>query len=228
MKKEAEKLLLTMSDYIKSNTLLDDITSRILLEYIEQILTIEQNETKVGKFDFYSFASKDKLRPAMMGIYHKDGYRYSTDAHALIRVKAEYNETLEGKILFKDGTIKELHVPNYNNVIPDITKRESMEIDLSDITKYDAETKTHKKIYGKNAIIVFKHPDGNYYTYDLYVKCLRACKEYGVTNMFYSPNAKNLLLFHNDVCDIILTPMRVPDNVETNREEYDYVKIYTI
>lgn len=228
MKKEAEKLLLAMSNDIKSNTLLDDITSGTLLKYIEQILTIEDNETKVGKLDLYSFASKDKLRlEAMMGIYHKNGYKYSTDAYALIRVKAEYNESLEGKILFKDGTIKELHVPDYNRCIPDITKRKSMEIDLSDMTKYSAETKAHKKIYGKNAIIVFKHPDGNYYTYDLYVKCLRACKENGVTNMFYSPNTKNLLAFHNEICDIVLMPFNMPNNIETSNE-YDYVKIYTI
>ena len=216
-----------MSNDIKSNTLLDDITSGTLLKYIEQILTIEESETKIGKFDIYSFVSKDKLRPAMQGIYHKDGYKFATNAHLLIKVKSNYDEKLEKHLLFKDGkTDSEIRVPNYDCVIPKYYEREEIDIDFS-ITKYDAEVKAHKKLYGKNALSILKHPDGNYYTYDFYVKCLSACKANGVTKMYIARNQKRILLFHNDVCDIILTQYNAPEDI-TDKEKYPYIKIFEI
>lgn len=58
---------------------IDQSSKDMLRNRLVRILACEANNAKCGKVDLYKFTSKDKLRPALNGIYHKGGKVYATD-----------------------------------------------------------------------------------------------------------------------------------------------------
>ncbi len=89
----------------------------------------------------FRFTGNDDLRPAMKGVYHKGGYIYATDGHVLLKMKADYPKSREGKILDKnmqpvksDGQII-TKFPNAEAVIPDSRKMDLRKVNVNDIEK---------------------------------------------------------------------------------------------
>lgn len=71
------------------------------------------------KLDLYKFVGrKNDLRPALSGVYYKDGLAYSTDAHAAVVVKDNYPKNYEGKIIRKDGSIVNAKPLNFSVIWP--------------------------------------------------------------------------------------------------------------
>ena len=146
-----------------------------------QILRIEQSQAK-GKFDYYKFVSKDKIRPIMTGVFHDSGFKVASDCHILVAIKDEYDVSeLEGKVVGKDGAFIEGKYPNWRAVIPDLTVREKKtETVKINFTKWDeimATWKAEKKVGDeKRAVKV-----GNaYYQVELFNLLILALKRLGV------------------------------------------------
>ena len=111
------------------------------------------------------FVGNDKLRPAMTGVYHKGGYIYATDSHKMLKAKADYPKSREGKILDKnmrqitsDGQIVTKY-PNADAVIPDLQKMDEFVIDVKAIENALLKVNRPKK-NGDNAKKIVVYPEG--------------------------------------------------------------------
>ena len=91
-----------------------DLNNSNLTKYI----CYENLKPKNYKKDIHDFCGNDKERPAMMGVFHDQGYIIATDARILIKEKTSYIESFEGKIVDKKNITIDAHFPNYNAVIP--------------------------------------------------------------------------------------------------------------
>lgn len=110
------------------------------------------------------FVGNDKLRPAMTGVYHKGGYIYATDALKILKAKADYPKSREGKILDKnmqpitsDGQIVNKY-PNADAVIPDLKKMDEFVIDVKAVENALSKVTRPKK--GDNSKKIVMYPEG--------------------------------------------------------------------
>lgn len=127
----------------------------------------KSNEVKVNLKALEKIASKDSLRPSLLGIYVAKGEYVATDGHKLVVIKADTPEEHHGKILapskplkkmlsfLKDGYIDGVF-PNYKSIIPAYPlKSDSINIDeilekLKPELKKDSNTEIlSQKIYFK-------------------------------------------------------------------------------
>lgn len=77
-------------------------------EMIQQVIRAEaMTQAKAGKFNIYNYVAKDKIRPAMNGVFHDNGNKVASDCHILIAIKEDYPAEYEGAVLLKDGSYVE-------------------------------------------------------------------------------------------------------------------------
>lgn len=81
---------------VQQNKLINDLQAICRMES-------EAEKAKVSKFNIYNYVAKDKMRPAMEGVFHDNGHRVASDSHILVVVNEQYAESYEGKIIGKDG-----------------------------------------------------------------------------------------------------------------------------
>ena len=110
--------------------------------------------------DFFKFASKDKNRLFMTGVYHDGGYKIATDARILVMAKADYPAENEGVLLDKAG--EEIFdvdekgkkykavFPKYKRAIPDLSEMHVTDFDFkqvqADLKATNALLKIHNKV----------------------------------------------------------------------------------
>lgn len=75
MKKETEKMVIELNKEVEfmaiNQSIKDMLRNRLMC-----ILACETNNAKCGKVDLYKYVDKDKNRPIMHGVFHKDGKPY--------------------------------------------------------------------------------------------------------------------------------------------------------
>lgn len=98
------------------------------------------------ELDFYKYVSSDKARTFMQGVYHKDGYKYATDGKVAIKIKADYPEKFEDKIVSAELTYIDGNFPKVQKVIPEMSDMEEM-TDLSPNQVLVKEFKALKQIF---------------------------------------------------------------------------------
>lgn len=150
MKKETENKIIELHKMVEGFSM-DDHQKCFIRDMINEILACEANDRKVGKVDLYKFTSKDKLRPALNGIYHKGGKVYATDAHILCRISRTYDEANEGKVIDKTGKEIDGRFPNADAVIPNTEGWTAISADFDKINEARKTWTAHKKLYKKNA-----------------------------------------------------------------------------
>lgn len=101
---------------------------------------------KKSKFNPYNYVSKDKLRPAMAGVFHSYGYKVATNTHVLIAYRDDYNDDLESKIVNKKGVIIDARYPNWKTVVPTDDDLQYFDLDTSKMTAILAKYKLDKKV----------------------------------------------------------------------------------
>lgn len=73
------------------------------------------------KLNFYKYVYQGgKEREFMRGVYHKDGFKFATDGKVAIKIKSDYPEEFEDKIISKEQTVIDGRFPNVAKVIPDM------------------------------------------------------------------------------------------------------------
>lgn len=209
MKKESIDKLQTI--YTK----LMQIEETTLAEMITEVVRAETTVTKVGKFSFFDFASKEKNYEFMQGVYHDDGFKVASDGRILIAIREEYNKDFEGKILAKDGSFIEGRYPKWRSVIPQ-EEGEFYEIDESKFTEQLAKIRAEYKMQYVKA----KRWDsswvvkigGAYYSAEYFAKVLTAMKYIGITKVQLVGNDAKILLHKSDDAILILMPRYVTEN----------------
>lgn len=136
----------------------------------------------------YDFCAKDNLRPALTGVYHKNGYKYATDAFILCKMKQDYAPELEGHVVLRDGSIlskdRYASVSNYDAVLPrKLDDYVSVKIDFAQLQQWGKEAKLHKKTYGKDSVqLVYVYQDHSF-RIEYLIRVAAAMKELGTTEL---------------------------------------------
>lgn len=212
MKKETLNKIEELRNYFNYLSALDFETQKVIQSKLDEIIICEMNEQKIGKFNLYDFCAKDNLRPAMVGVYHKDGYKYATDSYILCKLKQDYKPELEDNIVLKDGSILPKHeytrVLNYNAVIPySLDGYESIKIDFAQLQQWNKEAKLHKKTYGKNSVqLVDVYRDHNF-KIEYLTKVATAMKELGTNELYvHSTDRVRAAVVKTEQATILIMP----------------------
>lgn len=72
MKAESLKAMQNLIENVECNVK-DEQLAKYLKDEFTRIIGIESPQSSNPKFDFYKYAGKDKLRPAVCGIFHDKG-----------------------------------------------------------------------------------------------------------------------------------------------------------
>jgi hypothetical protein len=150
MKKETEKMIIELNKEVEfmaiNQSIKDMLRNRLMC-----ILACETNNAKCGKVDLYKYVDKDKNRPIMHGVFHKDGKVYASDGRILCRLSRTYDEANEGKVIEKTGKEIEGRYPNADSVIPNTEGWKAIPADFDKINEARKTWEAHKKLYKKNA-----------------------------------------------------------------------------
>lgn len=211
MKKETEKKLLELREKLIYNG-----GEPLWVKMIDEALVCESTDVKLGKLDLFDLCEKDDLRPAFMGIAHLNGYRYATDTYILLKLKSDYPNEFEGRVLLKDGSLlPEQNLPKYDSVIPPITKEHSaITLNFDKLAEILKRAKVHKKAYKKvhSAVVEFNNTWVDLYLFEKFAKVM---KEYNITE-FYFKNPSAPIVINTDKVAVILMPMQKREKVEDN------------
>lgn len=150
MKKETEKMIIELNKEVEFMNI-DQSSKDILQNRLMCILACEANDVKCGKVDLYKYVDKDKNRPIMHGVFHKDGKVYASDGRILCRLSRTYDEANEGKVIDKTGKEIEGRYPNADAVIPNTEGWKAIPADFDKINEARKTWTAHKKLYKKNA-----------------------------------------------------------------------------
>lgn len=164
----------------------DEQLAKYLKDEFTRIIRIESPQSSNPKFDFYKYAGKDKLRPAMCGIFHDKGQKVVTNANILIAKKEDYPEEYEGKILGKDGKFIEGKFPNYESVFPDLKKSAytEHEVNFEAFADFVLQIKVEAKLRGCNTSFAFVQIGGYYFKFQLFQLLVSYMKEIGAKTIW--------------------------------------------
>ena len=151
-----------------------------------RIIRIESPQSSNPKFDFYKYASKDDMRPAMCGIFHDKGQKVVSNVHILIAKKEDYPEEYEGKILGRDGRFIEGKFPNYESVFPNLKKSAytEHEVNFEAFADFVLQTKATAKLRGSDTSFAFVEIGGCYFRLDLFQLLVSYMKEIGAKTIW--------------------------------------------
>ena len=179
----------------------------------EEFMDIMRVETAgvSNKFNWFDYTSKDGLRPVMNGIFHDNGEKVATDSHILVVMKEDYPEDYEGKILMKDGELKDQErvgrFPNWKCVMPESTEgRTPVKID------FDRADKIFKDIRVKcrfDKLSVWKVKVGGVlYNWELLQRMFKFMRYIGTDVMWNDEKSIRAGYVENGGNRAILMPMR--------------------
>lgn len=220
MKKETMLKIYDLRDFVKSRETVNEREQ--IISKINEILACEMNEQKIGKFDFYEICAP-KEREVYAGVAHLNGYKYATDSRMLVKVKAEYPQELEGKMVLKDGSFTPEYVkfPNYDSVIPNIDGWKEFRVDFNEFVESEKlaniHWKEHKKDPSYRAIVILN--EEIQLSYWKFEKVLKLMKELNADVVYYNNNQRPIVVKAKDsVC--LLMPLRPQENFEESHFVY--------
>lgn len=204
MKKETEKMIIELNNEVEFMDI-NQSSKDMLRNRLMCILACEANDAKCGKVDLYKYVGKDKNRPIMRGVFHKDGKVYASDGRILCRLSRTYDEANEDKVIDKTGKEIDGRYPNADSVIPNTEGWKSIPADFDKINEARKTWTAHKKLYKKNAKGYFII--GNQ---EVAMDCLfmmaDLMMELGINEFLQSENKCRPLTARDNDNDIILMP----------------------
>lgn len=164
----------------------DEQLAKYLKDEFTRIIRIESPQSSNPKFDFYKYASKEAIRPALCGIFHDKGQKVASDTHILIAKKEDYPEEFEGKILGKDGNFIEAKFPNYESVFPNLKKSAytEHEVNFEAFADFVLQTKATAKLRGCDTSFAFVQIGGYYFRLDSFQLLVSYMKEIGAKTIW--------------------------------------------
>lgn len=146
MKEQSLKTIQSLIDTISYG----EVNKELIVEKLMNIVRLETPQAKGSKFDIFKFTSKDDLRPIMTGVFHDKGNKVASDSHILAVIKEDYDESLEGQVVMKDGSLYKTATqsfgskyPNYQSIYSDNGER--IKIDFAKVTEAYNAYKANKK-----------------------------------------------------------------------------------
>lgn len=185
MKPESLKAMQNLIANVEYNVK-DEQLAKYLKDEFTRIIRIESPQSSNPKFDFYKYAEKDDMRPAMCGIFHDKGQKVVSDGHILIAKKEDYPEEYEGKILGKDGNFIDGKFPNYESVFPNLKKNAytEHEVDFGAFADFVLQTKATAKLRGSDTSFAFVQIGGCFFKLQFFQLLVSYMKEIGAKTVW--------------------------------------------
>lgn len=220
MKKETMLKLYDLKNFVKEREAVNEREQ--IIARINEILICEMNEQKIGKFDLYELCAP-KDREAYAGVAHLNGYKYATDGGMLAKIKTEYPQELEGRMVLKNGSFAPEYVrfPRYDSVIPNTDGWKEFKVDFSEFAESkklaNAHWKEHKKDPSYRAIVILN--EEIQLSYWKFEKLLKLMKELNTDVVYYINNTRAIVVKEKDsVC--LLMPLLPRENFEESHFVY--------
>lgn len=182
-----------------------------------------------SKFNLYDFCAKDPLRPVMEGIYHDKGFKVASDSKLLMMLKEEYDESLEGKIIDRNGNEVEGRYPRYEKVMPTYHAEEYKTHHIDFDSFYDQLKEIRTKVYsdcGKKKQWVDEmvvNIGDTYLSADLFDKFIGFMKYIGTDEIYIKSPDRAVLTFVGESKAIMMP--RFPEDYKNNPDEYYIIKL---
>ena len=140
------------------------------------------------KLNLYNYVGKDKNKPMLHGVFHEEGYQVVTDGSIMVRIKSDYPDAYEMKVVGKKGEIISESYANYKAVIrchlsKDLDKYplesdflQSLKSDFKEWKKQKGVTK--REVYGS-----YTFENGAIVEIGKFILFLEAAKALGATEL---------------------------------------------
>lgn len=154
------------------------------------------------KLNLYNYVSKDKNKPILHGVFHEEGYQIATDGQIMVKVKSDYPDAHEKKVLDKKGEILDIlwldrPYVNYQAVIKSHLGRDldiyPLESDFLQSLKSDfKEWKKQRKITKREVYGSYTFENGAVVEIGSFILFLEAAKALGATELLVHSGEFNM------------------------------------
>ena len=193
-------------------------------ELIEAIIRIESEPKTKSKFKIWDYVSDDDLRQAMCHVYHDSGFKVASDGHILIAIKEDYDPSLEGRLMLKNGTLapeNEYRYPRWRDVIPntELMIMVPVKLDFEKIKGFEADFKAKMKAENrKYAITAVRVAKNCWFKLEYLVKLAKVMEHIGTDTLMVNPDGRRAALTSSDKGKALLMPIVCPENAEFRYE----------
>lgn len=193
-------------------------------ELIEAIIRIESEPKTKSKFKIWDYVSDDAIRPVMCHVYHDNGFKVASDSHILVAVKEDYDPSLEGRLMLKNGTLapeNEYRYPRWRDVIPNTELMEmvSVKIDFDKLKGFEADFKAKMKAENrKYATTAVRVAENCWFKLEYLVKMAKVMEHIGTDTLMVNADGRRAALASTDMGKAILMPILGYDDAEFKYE----------
>jgi hypothetical protein len=186
-------------------------------EIIESIIRIESETKSKEKFNLWDYAMKDTLNNVLGCIFYDNGYKVATNGFILAVLKEEYDSTLDGRLMKKDGTFyTDGKYPNWTRVIQSING-DTIRIDFSKIMEFERDYKVKKKL-NKNLEGIIKIST-HYFRLDLIIKSVKFMEYVGTDEFIINPSGVACAVKGDN--RLVVMPLTVNFSIDDNCVLYE-------
>lgn len=192
-------------------------------ELIEAIIRIESEPKTKSKFKIWDYVSDDALRPAMCHVYHDSGFKVASDGHILIAVKEDYDPSLEGRLMLKNGTLaseNEYRYPRWRDVIPntELMIMVPAKIDFDKLKGFESDFKAKIKAADRKYATTAVRVGTCWFKLEYLVKMAKVMEHIGTDTLMVNADGKRAALASNDKGKALLMPILGYDTAEFKYE----------
>lgn len=193
-------------------------------ELIEAIIRIESEPKTKSKFKIWDYVSDDDLRPGLRHVCHDGGFKVASNGHVLVAVKEDYDPSLEGRLMLKNGTLapeNEYRYPKWREVIPntELMRMVSVKIDFDKLKGFEADFKAKMKAENrKYAITAVRVTENCWFKLEYLVKIARAMQHIGTDTLMVNADGRRAALASTDKGKALLMPILGYDEAEFKYE----------
>ena len=150
------------------------------------------------KLNLYNYVSSDKNKPILRGVFHEDGYQIATDGDIMVKVKSDYPDAHEKKVLDRKGEIINIPYVNYQAVIKSLLGRDldryPLESDFLQSLKSDfKEWKKQKGVTKREVYGSYTFENGAVVEIGKFILFLEAAKALGATELLVGSGNFNMV-----------------------------------
>ena len=220
MKAETKKEFDALVKYVNTTDKCGDtLDTNVVKDHIRRILRLEDKNVYTHFYD------------ALTGVYHSNRYAFASDYHGNIKMKNEYPQEYEGKIIAKNGDVIDMNFPNCDNQILKDCIDKMRIIDLNDslLAKIEDEWKNAKawaktkdikrKFYEKSFIVRLR---GHWCSLVNLRKIVAAMKAMGLVSLY---SDDRMIWAYNKETDEFVGMMKMIPH-EYEEDIYFYADIY--
>lgn len=193
-------------------------------ELIEAIIRIESEPKTKSKFKIWDYVSDDYLRPAMCHVYHDKGFKVASDGHILIAIKEDYEPSLEGRLMLKNGVLapeNEYRYPRWRDVIPntELMVMLPVKLDFEKIKGFEADFKAKMKAADRKfATTAVRVAEKCWFKLEYLVKLAKVMAHIGTDTLMVNADGRRAALASTDMGKALLMPIMSYENAEFRYE----------